>query len=107
MHPVRIQHREKNRVKPDIPLICSVILLAAGLSLIFGYVHGNTSFAAAYPFSGTMLHVDFSEVGPGVLGGMALTALGALLLAWAFIAAIVNLVGRWLASEEPTERLLD
>jgi hypothetical protein len=94
-------------VKPDLPLICSVVVLTTGLALIFGYCHGATSFAAAYPFSGTNLHVEFSEVGPGVLGGLALTALGALLLAWAFIAAIVSQVGHWLASEEPTERLLD
>lgn len=75
--------------------------------LIFGYCHGDTSFAAAYPFSGTNIHVDFSETGPGVLGGLALTGIGVLLMAWAFIAAIVNQVGQWLTSEAPTERLLD
>jgi hypothetical protein len=104
---VHIQHRETNEVKPDIPLICSVVLLAVGLSLILGYCHDSSSFAAAYPFSGTNLHLDLSEAGPGVLGGLALTIIGALLLVWAFIAAIVSQVGHWLTSEEPRERLLD
>lgn len=94
-------------MKPDRPLIFSVLFLAAGLFLIFGYCHGNTGFAAAYPFSGTLLHVQFEESGPGVLGGLALTALGALLLAWSFIAAIVSQVGLLMESEAPDERLLD
>lgn len=94
-------------MKPDRPLIFSVLFLAAGLGLILGYCQGSTNFAAAYPFSGTMLHVDLTEVGPGVLGGLAFTAIGALLLAWSFIAAIVNQIGLLAASDSPTERLLD
>lgn len=94
-------------MKPDRPLIFSVLCLAAGLFLVFGYCHGNTSFAAAYPFSGTNLRVEFAESGPGVLGGIALTAIGLLLLAWSFLAAIVSQVGSLMESEAPDERLLD
>lgn len=94
-------------MKPDRPLIVSVLCLAAGIGLIFGYCHGNTSFAAAYPFSGTMIHIDFSETGPGVLGGLALTAIGVLLLIWSFLAAIVNQVGLMGESDAPPEHLLD
>jgi hypothetical protein len=94
-------------VKPDRPLICSVLCLAAGIGLILGYCHDSSSFAAAYPFSGSMLHVDFSTAGPGVLGGLALLALGLLLLAWSFIAAIVNQVGLIGESDAPPEHLLD
>ncbi len=94
-------------MKPDRPLIFSVLLLAGGLAVILGYCHGNTNFTAAYPFSGTILHVDFTTVGPGVLGGLALTFLGAILLVWSFLAAIVNQFRLMTASETQPERLLD
>ncbi len=93
-------------MKPDIPLICSVLCLAAGIGIIVGYCHGNSSFAAAYPFSGSVLHVDFITTGPGVLGGLALIALGVLLLIWSFFAAIVNQFSSW-SSDTPPEHLLE
>ena len=105
-HPARIPNREA-KLKPDRPLIFSVLLLAGGLAVIFGYCHGNTGLTAAYPFSGTVLHVDFTTVGPGVLGGLALTALGALLLAWSFIVAILSQMRLLGAHDAPPERLMD
>lgn len=94
-------------MKPDRPLICSVLLLAAGLTLILAYCHGNSGFTAAFPFSGTILHVDFTTTGPGVLGGLALICAGILLLLWSFLAAIVSQISLLLASDAPPERLLD
>ncbi len=77
-------------MKPDRPLLASVVSLAGGIGVILGYCHGTTSFSAAYPFSGSVLHIDLTTIGPGVLGGLALIALGLLLMAWALIAAIVS-----------------
>ena len=97
-------------MKPDRPLIVSVLLLAAGLGLIIAYCHGNTNLSAAYPLSGSTLHLDLTTEGPAVLGGVLLTALGLLLLAWAFLVAILSQLGHLVESEEPAkpaERLLD
>lgn len=97
-------------MKPDRPLIASLLALAGGLSLILGYCNGSTSFNAAYPFNGSILHIDITTTGPGVLGGLALIALGLLLMAWALIAAvvsqIVHLASGYERDHEP-ERLLE
>lgn len=95
-------------MKSERPLLGSVLFLATGLGLILGYCQGATSFNAAYPFSGSTLHIDLTTSGPAVLGGLALTAVGLLLLLWAVLAAIVGQVGA-LASggDREPERLLD
>lgn len=77
-------------MRPDRPLIVAVASLAAGVGLIVGYCQGATSMNAAYPFSGSTLHINLTANGPAVLGGLALTALGVLLLVWAVLAAIVH-----------------
>src|SRR5580692_3958457 len=100
-------NREEKIMKSDRPLIVSVLLLAAGLALILVYCHGNTNLSAAYPLSGSTLHVELTTAGPAVLGGILLTALGLLLLAWAFLAAIVSQLAELLHSDKPAERLLD
>lgn len=85
-------------MRPDRPLIGGVACLASGIGLIVGYCQGATSMNAAYPFTGSILHIDLTTTGPGVLGGVSLIALGILLLAWAVLAALVSqimlLVGR-------------
>ena len=63
-------------MKSDWLLIFSVLCLGFGLGVLLGYCTDHSSFAAAYPLAGSMLHVDFTTVGPGVLGGLALTFLG-------------------------------
>jgi len=96
-------------MKSDRPIIVSVLFLAAGLGLIIGYCHGSTNLIAAYPFSGSMLHVSINTSGPGVLGGLICMAVGLVLLVWAFIAAIVSQIRQLVASDDdrPTERLLE
>lgn len=94
-------------MKPDRPLIFSVLCLAFGLGVILGYCNGNSSLSTAYPFSGTVLHIDITTVGIGVLGGVFLTALGLLLLVWSFVAAIVSQVGLMMDSDAAPERLLE
>ena len=85
-------------MRPDRPLIGAVATLAAGIAAILVYCHGTTAFSAGYPFSGSQLHVDFTTSGAAVLGGVALIALGLVLMAWALLAAfvsqIVQLFGR-------------
>jgi len=73
------------------PLIFAVIFLGVGLGLIFGYGTEASGFNVTYPFSSSTLHLDVTTTGPAVLGGMAAAAIGVLLLAWAFVAAIVSL----------------
>ena|SRR5579862_2441568 len=77
-------------MKSERPLIAAVLFLATGLSLIFGYCNGTSSFNITYPFAASALHLDVATVGPAALGGLALTAIGALLMVWAFLAAIVG-----------------
>jgi hypothetical protein len=72
------------------PLIAAIVFLATGLSLIFGYCNGVSSLNAAYPLSSSVLHLDITTTGPAAVGGIALTAVGVLLLLWAFLGAIVG-----------------
>jgi hypothetical protein len=75
-------------MKPDRPLILSLLFLAAGLGLIFGYCHGDSGLSAALPISGSSLHICITTTGAGALGGFALTVIGTLLLICAFCLAI-------------------
>ncbi len=90
-------------MKPDRPLILSVLLLAAGLGFIFGYCHGTVGLNAAIPVSGASFNLCTTTTGPGALGGFALTVLGLLLLIWALLCAIVSqirLIGQGRKREE-------
>jgi hypothetical protein len=84
-----------------------VLFLAAGLGVILAYCHGTTSFNAAYPFAGSNLHIDLTTTGPAVLGGLALTAVGLLLLVWALLAAIVGQIGALSGGDREPDRLMD
>ena len=75
-------------MKSDRLVIFAVLFLAAGLGLIFGFTNGSTGLNVGYPFSETRLHVDITTAGIPVLAGVPLIAAGAVLLVFAFIAAI-------------------
>lgn len=92
-------------MRPDRPLIAALALLAAGIATILTYCHGNTAFNAGYPFSGCQLHIDLTTTGPGVLGGVALIALGLLLMAWALLAAIVSQIMRLFGRDYEVESI--
>ncbi len=77
-------------MKSDGPLILAVLFLAAGLTIIFAYGVGATSFNAAYPLSGANLQLSIATTGPAAMGGLALAALGLLLMIWALVVAIVG-----------------
>jgi hypothetical protein len=85
------QFTKEIAMRADGPLVGAVIFLGIGLGLILGYCHGSTGMSAAYPLAGSTLHIDLTTTGPAVLGGVTCTAVGALLLIWAFLAAIVDM----------------
>jgi len=86
----------------DRILIGAVVLLAAGLGLIFGYCNGTVGFNTGYPLSGTSIHFDITTTGVPVLIGLPLIAIGALLL---FAALILSIVAQFRAkkSRHPIE----
>lgn len=100
-------------MRSERPLIASVVFLATGLSLIFGYCSGATSFNAAYPLASSALHIDITTNGPAAVGGIVLTALGLVLLLWALLAAIggqiVHVFGNDREPDKvvPSERILE
>ena len=95
-------------MKSDGPMILAVLFLAAGLSVIFSYGVGTAGFNAAYPFSGASLQLSIATAGPAAVGGMALLALGVLMLVWALLCAIVGVfqpVGGYGTRPGRTDRL--
>lgn len=80
-------------MRPDRPLIVSVLLLAAGLGLTFGYCDGTFGLNASYPLSAASLKLSVSTFGPAAIGGPILTLFGLLLLIWALVCAIFGQLG--------------
>ena len=72
-------------------LIFAVLLLAAGLGLIFGYCHGSIGLTAGSPLSGSSLQLSITTTGVPALAGTALTLLGAVALLWALVEAVLQL----------------
>jgi hypothetical protein len=83
---------EVTPMRSDRPLIVSILLLASGLGLVFGYGNGTAGFNAAYPVSAASLQLAITTTGPAALGGLILTVLGLLTMAWALICAFVGQV---------------
>jgi hypothetical protein len=77
-------------MRSDGPLILAVLFLAAGLTVIFHYGMGSAAFNAAYPFSAANLQLSIATTGPAAIGGLVMTAVGALLLVWALIGALIG-----------------
>jgi hypothetical protein len=77
-------------MKSDGPLILAVLCVAGGLTIVFYYGVGTAGFNAAYPFAAANLNLAIATTGPAAIGGLGLTALGVLLMAWALICAIVG-----------------
>ncbi len=77
-------------LRSDRPLILSVLLLAAGLGLIYAYGAGTANFDAAYPVDHASLQLSIATYGPAAIGGLALTAMGILCLIFALIYAIIG-----------------
>ncbi|HWA95479.1 MAG TPA: hypothetical protein VG844_12830 [Terracidiphilus sp.] len=80
-------------MRADRPLILAVLLLAAGLGLIFGYCHGNASLSVNYPFAGSVVKLNIQTYGPAAVSGPVLTLLGLIALVWAFLCAVFTQFG--------------
>ncbi len=87
-------------MRADRPLILAVLLLATGLSLIFGYCHGNAGLNVAYPFAGSVVKLSIETYGPAAVGGPVLTLLGLIAFAWAFLCAVLAQFGLGSGREE-------
>lgn len=83
--------------------IGSTLILAAGLSLIFGYCHGTAGLTTAVPIAKSSLEINISTAGAAGLGGFALTVIGLLLLIVTLIGAIVGLFRRPPAAQKSPE----
>jgi hypothetical protein len=90
-------------MKPDRPLIISVLFLASGLGVLFGYCHGTVGLSVAIPVSQASFNLCTTTSGPGALGGFALTVIGLLLLIWALFLAIAGQFRPAGASEDRPE----
>lgn len=77
-------------MKSDRVLIFAVLFLAAGVGVLCAYVNGTTGLSFGYPFSANKLSIDITDVGVPLLVGLPLIGIGLLLMAIAFIAAIVS-----------------
>lgn len=85
-------------------LLISVVLLAAGVSILVTYCHGTTSMNVAFPLSGTSLHIDITTTGTPALSGVPLTLLGAILLVIAWFRALFSRSKRPAAEAMPQVR---
>lgn len=93
-------------MRSERPLIASVLFLATGLSLIFGYCNGTSSLNAAYPIAASVFHLDITTTGPAALGGITLTAIGLMLLAWALLGAIFGQISLIFRRNREDDRIL-
>jgi hypothetical protein len=80
-------------MRSDRPLILSVVLLAVGLWLTFGYCHGTAGMSVAYPLSGASLRLQLATYGPAAVGGPVFTLAGLLVMSWALLCAIMAQFG--------------
>ena len=97
-------------MKSDRPVILSVLLIALGLGLTFGYCTGNFGLNASYPLSGASFRLSIETFGPAAVGGPVVTLLGLILLVWALFCAVFAQFGFFGSGDhdagEPT-RLLE
>ncbi|HWH57243.1 MAG TPA: hypothetical protein VN682_06415 [Terriglobales bacterium] len=73
-------------------LIASIVFLATGLGLIFGYCHGTIGLSGAYPVAGAALEVSIKTTGLPAITGVAATLIGVVLLIVALVQAVVGLM---------------
>jgi len=85
------ERREVIRMRANGPLILAVLFVAGGLGVVFYYGVGTAGFNAAYPLAGASLQLSIATAGPAAAGGLALLALGLLIMAWALICALAGL----------------
>ena len=74
-------------------LIASILFLALGLGLIFGYCHDSTaSFSGAYPVAGASLQFVINTNGFPAVAGLAATGAGIVFPFAALVFTVLKLV---------------
>jgi hypothetical protein len=76
-------------MRTDRWLLAALAFLIGGLWLTFEWGHGNVGLNLAFPTAGTKLAIDLTTTGWPVMTGVPLTIIGVLLMAIAFIAAVI------------------
>jgi len=75
-------------------LVISVICLAIGVGLIFGYCSGTAGLSFGDSLSGSTIHIDITTAGIPMLCGVVLTGGGTFLLVIAWVIAFIGLFQR-------------
>lgn len=94
-------------MKPDRPLIVSVLCLVAGIYLTLWYCQGSAGLSAGFPVSSSTIHFSVTTSGPAALGGIVLTAVGVALLLWSVLVAIFGQLMQIAGSSKGPERLFE
>jgi hypothetical protein len=94
-------------MKPDRPLILSILCLVGGLCLTLCYCQGSAGLSAGFPVSNSTIHFSVTTSGPAALGGIVLTAVGVMLLLWAAIVAVFGQLAQIAGSEKGPEKLFE
>jgi hypothetical protein len=77
----------------DRSLIASILFLAVGLGLIFGYCHDSTvSFGLASPVAGASLQLVINTNGLPAMAGLAFTVAGVVFLLVALVFTVLKLI---------------
>jgi len=76
-------------MRTDRWLIAALVFLVGGLWLTFEWGHGNAGLSVAFPAEGTKLVIDITTTGWPVMTGVPLALVGVLLMAVAFISAVI------------------
>lgn len=92
-------------MKPDRPLIASILFLVAGICMTLWYCQGNAGVSAGFPVSSSTIHFSVNTSGPAALGGILLTFIGLVLLAWSALVAVFGQLSQISGSDRGPERL--
>jgi len=75
-------------MRADRPLLVSAAFLGAGLWIVIRYGTSGAGVNTTLTWSGLGFHFNLAASGPAAIGGAVLIAFGALVLAWALLAAL-------------------
>jgi hypothetical protein len=76
-------------MRSDRWLIAALVFLVGGLWLTCEWGHGNAGLNVAFPAEGTKLAIDYTTTGWPVMTGVPLVLVGVLLMAVAFVTAVI------------------
>jgi hypothetical protein len=76
-------------MRTDRWLIAALMFLVGGLWLTFEWGHGSAGLNVAFPAEGTKLAIDITTTGWPVMTGLPLVIIGVMLMAAAFVTAVI------------------